>query len=30
MSLEVQYDRFRNRDEGTWQKPLIILTTKDG
>ena len=30
MSLEVQYDRFRNRDEGTSQKPLIILTTKDG
>ena len=30
MSLEVQYDRFRNRDEGTWQKPLIILITKDG
>ena len=20
MSLEVKYDRFRNRDEGTWQK----------
>ena len=28
-SLEVKYDRFRNRNEGTWQKPLIILTTKD-
>ena len=27
--LEVKYDRFRNRDEGTWQKPLEILTTKD-
>ena len=29
LSLEVKYDRFRNRDEGTWQKPLEILTTKD-
>ena len=29
MSLEVKYDRFRNRDEGTWQKPLEILTKKD-
>ena len=28
-SLEVKYDRFGNRNEGTWQKPLIILTTKD-
>ena len=28
-SLEVKYDRFRNRDEGTWQNPLIIFTTKD-
>ena len=26
--LEVKYDRFRNRDEGTWQKPLEILSTK--
>ena len=29
-SLEIKHDRFRNRDEGTWQKPLEILTTKDG
>ena len=28
-SLEVKHDRFRNRDEGTWQKPLEILSTKD-
>ena len=28
-SLEMKYNRFRNRDEGTWQKPLEILTTKD-
>ena len=28
-SLEVKYDRFRNRYKGTWQKPLEILTTKD-
>ena len=27
-SLEVKYNQFRNRDEGTWQKPLIILTTR--
>ena len=26
--LEVKYDRFRNRDEGTWRKPLEILSTK--
>ena len=28
-SLEVKYDIFRYGDEGTWQKPLAILTTKD-
>ena len=28
-SLEVKYDRFRIWDEGTWQKPLEILSTKD-
>ena len=27
--MEVKYDRFGKRDEGTWQRPLIILTTKD-
>ena len=27
-SLEVKYDRFGNGDEGTWQKPLVILKTK--
>ena len=25
--MEVKYDRFRNKDEGTWQNPLEILTT---
>ena len=28
-SLEVKYDKLRNGDEETWQKPLVILTTKD-
>ena len=28
-SLEGKYNKFRNGDEGTWQKPLVILTTKD-
>ena len=23
----MKYDRFRNKDEGTWQNPLEILTT---
>ena len=25
--MEVKYDRFRNKDEGTWQSLLEILTT---
>ena len=25
----MKYDRFRNRDEGTWQKLREILITKD-
>ena len=29
MSLEVKYDRFGYGNEGTWQKPLQIPTTKD-
>ena len=29
LSLEVKYDRFRDRDEEYWQKHLEILTTQD-
>ena len=28
-SLEVKYDKFKNGDEWTLQKPLVILATKD-
>ena len=28
-SLEVKHDIFGQGDDGTWQNPLAILTTKD-